>query len=49
MHIAAMQQGSEAETAVLMALLDAHLEGAKEKDNVRGCALMTSSLQFRLP
>ena len=48
LHIAALQQGSEAEKVVTL-LLNAHPEGAKEKDNVRGCALMTSSLQFRLP
>ena len=33
LHIAALQQGSEAETVVTL-LLNAHPKGAKEKDNV---------------
>ena len=37
LHIAAMQQGKEAET-VVTALLNAYPEGAKHKDNV--CALL---------
>ena len=35
LHIAAMQQGKEAET-VVMALLNAHPDGVRDKDNVRG-------------
>ena len=43
LHIAAMQQGKEAET-VVTALLNAYPEGAKHKDNV--CALL-NPIAFR--
>ena len=46
LHIAAMQQGGEAETVVAL-LLNAHPAGAKEKDNVRCRTILALCSCFR--